>query len=170
MRLLISVAPRLLVMKISAREKSTLRLSPKRERAFVENAQQQIPKRVTGFFDLVEQHEAQLAAVGVILVQHFLAQQRMRFAMPQVSGRRADQLGNLMTVLEFRAIDLDDCARIAHQRFGGRFHDAGLAGSRWSQKKEVPDGTARRRHSRQIHLINIDDLLDSFILPDDHAS
>ena len=94
----------------------------------------------------------------------------MRFAMPQISGRRADQLGNLVAVLKFRAVDLDDCARIAHQRLGGCFHDARLAGSGRPQKQEVPDRTARGRHAGQIHLVNIDDLLDRFVLPDDHAS
>ena len=78
--------------------------------------------------------------------------------MPQVSGRRADQLRNLVAVLEFRAVNLDDRARIAHQRLSRGFHDACFAGSSWPQKEEVPDGTARGRHSRQIHLINIDDL------------
>ncbi len=90
--------------------------------------------------------------------------------MPQVSGRRADQLGNLVAVLEFRAVDLDDRARIAHQRLSRGFDDACFAGSSWPQKEEVSDGAARGRHSRQIHLINIDDVLDSFILADDHAS
>ena len=89
--------------------------------------------------------------------------------MPQISGRRTDQLGNLVAVLKFRAVDLDDRARITHQGLGGRLDDAGLAGSSGPQEEEVADRTARRRHSRQIHLIDVDDLLDRFILTDDHS-
>ena len=47
-------------MKIIAREKSTRRLSPKCQRGFVQNAQQQVPQRVTGFLDFIEQNEADL--------------------------------------------------------------------------------------------------------------
>ena len=81
--------------------------------------------------------------LGVILIQHFLAQQRMRFAMSQVSGRRADQLRDLMAVLKLGAIDLDDRARILQQRFRGGFHDARLARAGRPQEQEVPDRTAR---------------------------
>ena len=105
----------------------------------------------------------------VILVQYFLAQQRMRFAMPQISGRRADQLGDLMAVLELGAIDLDDRARILDQRFGCRFDDAGLAGSGRPQEKEVADRSSGSAHPGQIHLINIYDLLDRLVLADDVA-
>ena len=150
-----------------AREKSTLRLSPKRQRRFVQNAEQQIPERVAGFLDFIEQHEADLHSVGVILVQHFLAQQRVRLAMPQISGRRADQLRDLMAVLELRAIDLDHGARILHQRFGSRLDDPGLTGTGRPEKKEVADRPPGSAHPGQIHLIDIHDLLDRFVLTDD---
>ena len=113
-RALISVAPRLLVMKMSAREKSTLRLSPNVSVPLSRMPSNKFHSASLAFSISSNKHETQLAGVGVILIQHFLAQQRMRFAMSQISGRRADQLRNLVTVLEFRAIDLDDCARIAH--------------------------------------------------------
>ena len=100
----------------------------------IQNAQQQVPQRVAGFFDLVEQHEAQLHLLGVVLVEHFLAQQRMRFAMPQISGRRADQFGDLMAMLKLSAIDLDHRAAIAHQAFGRGFHQPRLAGAGGPEK------------------------------------
>ena len=67
----------------------------------------------------------------MILIQYFLAKQRMRLAMSQIAWRRADQLGDFMAVLELRAIDLDDRARILHQRLGCRFHDSGFSASGW---------------------------------------
>jgi len=73
-------------------------------------------------------------------------------------------------MLKLRAIDFDYCARIAHQRLGRCFYDARLAGSCRPQKQKVPDGTTRGSHTRQMHLVNINDLLDSFVLADDHPS
>src|SRR5947209_14059836 len=100
-----------------------------RERRFIEDAQEQIPESVAGLFDLVEQHEAQLYFLGMKLVQHFLAEQRVRLAMPQVARRRADELRNLMAVLELRAIDLNHGARIADHALCRRFDQPRLAGS-----------------------------------------
>ena len=88
--------------------------------------------------------------------------------MSQVSGRRTDQLGDLVAVLELGAVDLDDRARILQQRLGGRFDDAGLSRAGRPQEQEVPDRAARGAHPRQMHLIDVDDLLDRLILPDDH--
>src|SRR6266478_707276 len=53
----------------------------------------------------------------------------MCFAMPQIPWRRSDQLCNLVAMLEFRAIDLNNRARAFHQRFGRGFDDARLAGT-----------------------------------------
>ena len=62
------------------------------------------------------------------LIENLLAQQRMRLAMSQVSGRRTDELRNFMTVLEFRAINLDNRARISTRlkqlRTGKRYAQA----------------------------------------------
>ena len=96
-------------------------------------------------------------------VEYFLTQQRMCLTMSQISGRRTNQLRDLMAVLKFRAVDLDYRARIANQRLRGCFHDTRLARSRWPQKQEVPNGTSRGRHPSQVHLINIHDLLDGLV-------
>ena len=52
----------------------------------VEDSQQQVPQRVAGLLDLVEENKAQLNLLGMVLVQHLLAQHGVGFAMPQVSG------------------------------------------------------------------------------------
>ena len=169
-RLLISAAPRLLVMKIMAREKSTLRLSPSVSVALSRMPSSRFHSASRRLFDFVEQHEAELHPLGVILIQHFLDKQRMRFAMSQVSGRRADQLRDLVAVLKLGAVDLDDRARILQQRFGGGFDDARLAGTGRTQEQEVSDRTARGAHARQMHLIDVDDLLDRLILSDNHPA
>jgi hypothetical protein len=75
-----------------------------------------------------------------------------------------------MTVLKFRAINFDHRAGILHQRFRCGFHDASLTGTRWAEEQEVPNGTRGRRHPGQIHLIDVDNLLDGFILTDNHAA
>ncbi len=81
---------------------------------FVQNAEQQVPQRVTGLLNLVEQHEADLDLLGVVPVERYLAEQRMRLAVTQISGRRSDQLGNLVAVLKLSAVNLDHGAGIAH--------------------------------------------------------
>ena len=46
--------------------------------------------------------------------------------MPEISGGRPDQLGDLMAVLELGAVDLDYGARVSDQAFSGR--EDGLLG------------------------------------------
>src|SRR5258708_12464716 len=91
----------------------------------------------------------------------------MRLPVSQVSRRRADQLGNLVRVLELRAIDLDARARVTEQRFSPRFHHPRLAGTGRSQKQEIAHWTAGRIQPSQKHLIDFRDLLDRLILPYD---
>jgi len=59
-------------MKINAGE-IHLAIVAQSKRSFVENAEQQIPQRVAGFFDFIKEHEAELDGVRVILIQDFLA-------------------------------------------------------------------------------------------------
>src|SRR5581483_4423983 len=97
---------------------------PERQRRFIEDAEQQVPQRIAGLFDLIEQDEADLHRIGMILIQNFLAQQWVRLAMTEVSRRRADELRDLMAVLELAAIDFDDRARVLHEALGGGLDDA----------------------------------------------
>ena len=94
----------------------------------------------------------------------------MRFAMPKVSGRRTDQLCNLVAVLELRAVNLDNGARILQHRLSGGFHNASLAGSSRSKEEEVSNRTTWRGHSGQIHLIDVHDLLYGFILANNQSA
>jgi len=59
----------LLVMKINAFEKSTLRLSAQRQRGFVQNSEEQIPEGVTGLLDFIEQHKTELQRIRVVLMR-----------------------------------------------------------------------------------------------------
>src|SRR5260370_4710816 len=97
------------------------------QRGLVQNAQQELPEGVTGFLNLVEQQQREFYLVRVPLVERLLGQQRMGFAMAQVAGRRADQLGNFVAVLEFSAVDLDHGARIPEKRFRHGLYHARLA-------------------------------------------
>ena len=72
-----------------------------------------------------------------------LVQQRMRLPVSQISRRRTDQLRNFVRMLEFRAIHLDHCARIAEQYFRSGFHHAGLSGSGRSEEQQIPHRPSR---------------------------
>src|SRR4051812_17692940 len=94
----------------------------------------------------------------------------MRFAMSQVAGRRADQLRDFMAVLKLSAIDLDHRARILEQSFGGRFDDSRLTRAGGPQEKKVADRAARSTHPREVHLVDVDNLLDGLVLTDNHPA
>ena len=72
--------------------------------------------------------------------------------MPQVAGRRADQLGHLVLHLEFAAVDLEHVLLGAVQDFGQSFHGLGLAGAGGPQQQKDADRPAFRGESRLVHL------------------
>src|ERR1700734_3349257 len=104
------------------------------------------------------------------LVERFLRQQRMRLAMPQVSRRRADQLRNLMGMLELGAIDLDAGARVPEKRLGHCLHHSRFAGASRPQEKQVAYRTPRRIEPSQKHLIDFRDLFNRLVLPNNLAA
>ncbi len=73
-------------------------------------------------------------------------------------------------MLELGAIDLDAGVRIAKQRFRHGFHHARLARPGGPQKQQVPHGTPRRVQAGQKHLVNLGDLFDSLVLPNNAAT
>src|SRR5271157_3704898 len=89
--------------------------------------------------------------------------------MAQIAGRGADQLCDLMRMLELSAVDLDAGAWVAKQRFRHGLDDASLARPRGPQKEEVADRATGRIQSGQKHLINFGDVLDGQILSYDSA-
>ncbi len=130
-------------MNIIVCDRSTLRLSPKRQRRLVQNPQQQLPQRIAGLLDLVEQQKADLQLLGVVLRQRFLRDQGMRLAVPQISRRRTNQFRNLMRVLKLRAIHFDYRARIAKQHFRRRFHHPRLPRSGRTEEQQIPHRPSR---------------------------
>src|ERR1019366_1117180 len=84
--------------------------------------------------------------------------------MPQVSGRRADQFGDFVAMLELRAIDLNYRARIAHQAFRSGFHQPRLAAPGRSQEQKIADWSSGTGHAGEVSLIDADDLLNGLVL------
>ncbi len=141
-----------------------------RQRGLIQNAQQQLPQRVAGFFDFVKQQKRNLQFLGVILRERFLRNQRMRLAVPQISRRRTNQFRDFVRVLELGAVHLDYRARIAKQHFGRGFHHPRLARAGWPQKQQVPHRTPRRIQPRAKDLVQVHNRLYRFILPHNLAS
>ena len=115
-----------------------------REAGFVEDAQQQLPQRVGSLFDFVEQDDRELQLFCVPLVESFLRQQGMSFAMAQIAGRGTNQLRDFMRVLKLGAIDLDARASVSEEGFGRRIRPRGFYRSRSDPEKSGcrPDGLA----------------------------
>src|ERR1700732_4779245 len=91
----------------------------------------------------------------------------MSFAMAEISRRRPDQLGYLMTVLELSTVNLDNRTRILEQRLGRRLYGAGFTRPRGAEKEKVSNGPDGSSHAAEIHLINADNLPNCFLLSDD---
>src|SRR5438105_13610527 len=93
----------------------------------------------------------------------------MRFAMTQVSGRRADELGNLVAVLKFGAVNLDAGARLAVQGLGHGLDHTRLTRASGAKKQEIAYRVVGRVQPGQKHLIDFGDFLNGLILPYDFA-
>src|SRR5262249_10267032 len=89
-----------------------------RQGGLVEDAQQKLPERVRGLFDLVEEYEGQLLRRGLEAVDVLLREQRLGLAVPQIARRRADQLRDFMRMLKLGAVDFDHRIRVAEEDFG----------------------------------------------------
>src|SRR5262249_32262217 len=133
------------------------------------DAQQELPQGVTGLFDFVKKQQREPEFLRVPLVQSFLREQGMGLAMAQVARRRTDQLGNLMAVLEFSTINLDDRPGIAKKRLRHRLHHARLARSCRTEKEQVPHRTPGSIQSSQKHLIDFNHFFDGRVLANDLA-
>ena len=73
-------------------ERSTRRLSPKSQRGLVQNAEQQLPERIGGLFDFIEEQDRQLELFRVPLVECFLRQQGMSFPGPGIPAANQSTL------------------------------------------------------------------------------
>ena len=122
------------------------------QEAFIQHAQQQARHRGRGLFDFVEQHQREAALFAGHRIQLLLRQHRLGFAVAQVSGRRADQFGDLVLHLELAAIHLENVLLAAVQHVGQRFDGLGLAGTSRSQQQEHTHRAAFRRQAGLEHL------------------
>src|SRR5260370_42560524 len=105
-----------------------------------------------------------------MLIQRFLRQQWMRFAVPEVSRRRTDQLRDFMAVLKLRAIDLDYRSRIFQQGLGSRLDNASFSGAGRPQEQKVSDRPADGRQSREVRLISPHDLVNCLVLSNEEVT
>src|SRR5215467_9479948 len=94
----------------------------------------------------------------------------MRLPMSEVPGRRSDQFGDFVGMLELGAIDLDASAAVSKQSFGHGLDHTRLARSGGPEKQQVSHGTSRRIQSRQEHLIDLHYLFDCLVLSHDPAT
>src|ERR1700720_3060052 len=97
----------------------------------------------------------------------FLSDQRMSLAVAQVARGGPDQLRDLMRMLKFTAIDLDDRTGVPKQNLCGGFHDARLSGPCGPLKQEAPYRAPRRVQAGAENLEQVDHRLHRFLLPDD---
>src|SRR5512147_2532159 len=93
----------------------------------------------------------------------------MRFAVSEVTGRRADEFCDLVRVLEFGTVDLNDGARVSEEGFGHAFNDAGFARACGAKEKKIADRSIRRIQGGQEHLVDFGDFLDGKFLTNDSA-
>ena len=122
------------------------------QHALIEHAQQQAGHGRRGLLDFIEQHQREVALFAGHGVQLLLGQHGLRFAVAQVSGRRADQLGHLVLHLELAAIHLEHVLLAAVQHFGQRFDGFGFARAGGSEQQEYAHRTAFGRKPRLKHL------------------
>ena len=120
--------------------------------ALVQNPQQQARERGRGFLDFVEQHQRQVALLAGHSRQLLLGQHGLRFAVAQVAGRRADQLGDFVLHLELAAVHFEQVLLAAVEDFGQRFHRLGFAGAGGPQQQEDPYRAAFRGQAGLKHL------------------
>jgi len=69
-----------------------------------------------------------------------------------------------MAVLEFSAVDFDDCLRAAKQTFRRRFYNSRLARTGRAKEQKRSDWAIRRAQSADEHLITPGNLPNRFIL------
>jgi hypothetical protein len=86
--------------------------------------------------------------------------------MAEISRRRPDQFGYLMTVLKLSTVNLDNRAGILEQRLGRRFYSARLTRPRGAEEEKVSNGPSGSSQAAGIHLIDADNFPNCFLLSD----
>src|SRR5216683_3724665 len=91
----------------------------------------------------------------------------MRLPVPQIPWGRANQFGDLMRVLKFRAVHFDYRAGISKEDLRCSLDNARLAGAGGPQEQQVSDWAPRRAQPGTEHLIELDKRLHGLLLPHD---
>ena len=151
-------------------ERSTRRLSPRVKVALSRIPSSSCHSESEAFSISSNSRIESFRVVGVPLVERFLGEQRMGFAVAQVARRRADQLGDFVGVLKFGAVNLDAGARVAEEGLGHGFDDPGFPRAGGAEEQQIANWTSRRIQSRQKHLVDFDHFLDGLVLTDDSAA
>ena len=133
----------------------------------VENAHQQARHGRRGLVDFVEQHQREVALLAGDRVELLLGEHGLSFAVAEIAGRGADELGHLVLHLVLAAIDLEDVLLAAVQDLGQRLNGLGLAGTGGTQQEENPYRPALGSKARLEHLDVGDDVLHGGRLPND---
>src|SRR5262249_36345832 len=90
--------------------------------------------------------------------------------MPEISGWRANQLGNFVTMLKFSAIDFDQRAGISKQALGHGLDHPGLPRPSRAQKEKVAYRTARWIKPCKEHLVDFCNFFNRRLLTNDPAA
>src|SRR5260370_2879600 len=96
--------------------------------------------------------------------ERFLRNQRVRLAMPQISWGCPDSLGDLMGMLNLRAVHFNHGPRVPKQNLSGGLNDTCLSRARRPQQQEIPHRAAWRVQAGAENLIQVHQRLDTFIL------
>src|SRR6184192_2863081 len=159
----ISPPPRFEVRKMTVWERSTRRLSPR-----VSVALSSMPssncQSASLAFSISSKSKKLSFSLSVWQAARASWVIRGWVAVAEVARRGANELGNLVGVLKFRAIYLDNRAGIPKQDLRRRFDDAGLSRARRPEKEEVSYGAARRVQSGTEDLVHVDQGLYTFLL------
>src|SRR5215471_5976487 len=95
-----------------------------------------------------------------------LSKHRWRFTVSDVAGRRANQLGDFVTMLKLGAIDFNDGIGSSEQYLGNRLDGSGLAGTRRSQKQKVSNRAPLGNQTRAYTLECRHQAVDRVVLSD----
>ena len=123
-----------------------------RQRSLVENAQKQLPEASEAFsisskstsdsFTISECERSRFSCVSIGEVSRCPG-----------SLEVSDQLGDLMRVLKFSAIDLGHQIRIAKENLRSRLNDTCLARARRTQEEQRANRLTGRRQSGEVNLV-----------------
>src|SRR6266852_2309553 len=91
----------------------------------------------------------------------------MRLPVPQIPWGRANQFGDLMRVLKFRAVHFDYRAGISKEDLRRSLDNARLAGAGGPQEQQISDWAPWRAQPGTEHLIELDKRLHGLVLPND---